>query len=81
MNLLKKYFYKIINKEKDFINSNTIFNDIEDNDLFMINKLSTIDTMSKISVGFLINQICKNLNKRFSAVDKLFLEISRQCFE
>ena len=59
---LKKYFYKIINKEKDFINSNTIFNDIEDNDLFMINKLSTIDTMSKISVGFLINQICKNLN-------------------
>ena len=49
---LKKYFYKIINKEKDFINSNTIFNDIEDNDLFMINKLSTIDTMSKFLLAF-----------------------------
>ena len=59
---IKKKIYKLLNKEKDFINSNTIFNDIEDNDLFMINKLSTIDTMSKISVGFLINQICKNLN-------------------
>ena len=61
---LKKKFYKLINKEKQFIGSNTIFNNIEDSDLEVIKKLLLIDTMSKISIGFIINQISKNLNNK-----------------
>ena len=59
---IKKNFYKLINHEKKFVNSLTVFKDIEESDFDTIEKLSTIDTMSKISIGFLINQICKNLN-------------------
>tara|TARA_B110000438_G_scaffold114489_1_gene112219 strand:- start:1734 stop:2510 length:777 start_codon:yes stop_codon:yes gene_type:complete len=59
---LKKKFFKIINKEKDFINSNTRFIDVDRSDLATMKKLCTIDTMSQISIGFLVNQICKNLN-------------------
>lgn len=58
---LKKKLYKLINREKRFINSNAKFNDIETEDLNAIKQLSLIDTMSQISIGFLINQICKNL--------------------
>lgn len=60
---IKKNFYKLINKEKQFIGSNTIFKNIEDSDLDVINKLLLIDTMSKISIGFIINQISKKLGK------------------
>jgi len=58
----KKKLYKIINKEREFINSNTSFNNIDIVDQATIEKLCAIDTMSKISIGFLINQICKELN-------------------
>jgi len=61
---IKKNFYKLINHEKKFVNSLTVFKDIEESDFDTIEKLSTIDTMSKISIGFLINQICKNLNRK-----------------
>ena len=39
-----------------------IFKDIKDSDLNVIKQLSLIDTMSKISIGFLINQISKSLD-------------------
>ena len=52
---IKKNFYKLINHEKKFVNSLTVFKDIEESDFDTIEKLSTIDTMSKISIGFLIN--------------------------
>jgi len=58
---IKKRIYKFLNMEKNFINSNTIFNNIDIDDKDVINKLASIDTMSKISIGFIINQICKNL--------------------
>jgi len=61
---VKKKIYKLIHKEKEFINSNTIFENIENSDLNTINKLSSIDTMSKISIGFLVNQICKSLDNK-----------------
>ena len=67
---IKKNFYKLINHEKKFVDSLTVFKDIEESDFNTIEKLSTIDTMSKISIGFLINQICKNLNS-----EKVYLNI------
>jgi len=60
---LKKNLYKIINKEKDFINSNTRFKNVDSDDLAVIKKLCTIDTMSQISIAFLVNQICKSLDR------------------
>ena len=59
---IKKKIYKIFNKEKNFINSNTIIKNIENEERDVIKKLLLIDTMSKISIGFLINQICKSLD-------------------
>lgn len=67
---IKKNFYKLINSEKKFVDSLTIFKNIEESDFNTIAKLSTIDTMSKISVGFLINQVCKNLSS-----EKVYLNI------
>ena len=61
---LKKRFYKIINREKKFIDSNTQFLNVDKKDLDVIKKLLEIDTMSKISVGFIINQISKNLGNK-----------------
>ena len=61
---LKKRFFKIFTKEKWFIDSNTQFKDIENSDLEVIKKLLLIDTMSRISVGFIINQICKNFSNK-----------------
>ena len=61
---IKKKICKLIHREKEFINSNTIFENIENSDLNTINKLSLIDTMSKISIGFLVNQICKSLDNK-----------------
>jgi len=58
---IKKNFYKLIRQDKKFIDSNTIFENVEYSDLNTIRQLCSIDTMSKISIGFLINQICKNL--------------------
>ena len=58
---IKKRMYKFLNNEKNFINSNTIFRNIDKEEKEIINKLALIDTMSKISIGFIINQICKNL--------------------
>ena len=67
---IKKNFYKLISHEKKFVDSITVFKDIEESDFNTIEKLSTIDTMSKISIGFLINQICKNLSS-----EKVYLNI------
>ena len=67
---IKKNFYKLINHEKKFVDSITVFKDIGDGDFNTIEKLSSIDTMSKISIGFLINQICKNLSS-----EKVYLNI------
>ena len=50
-------------EEKKFIDSITKFKNIDSVDLDVINKLLLIDTMSKISIGFIINQISKNLDK------------------
>jgi len=61
---IKKKIYKIFSKEKKFINSNTILKNITKEEREAINKLSSIDTMSKISIGFIINQICKNLDNK-----------------
>ena len=61
---IKKNFYKLINHEKKFVNSLTAFKDIDASDSDTIEKLSAIDTMSRISIGFLINQICKNLDSK-----------------
>lgn len=58
---IKKKIYKIFNKEKKFINSNTIFKNLKQDEQAALNKISLIDTMSKISIGFIVNQICKNL--------------------
>ena len=58
---IKKNIYKIFNKEKKFINSNTIFKNLKEDEQEVLNKISLIDTMSKISIGFIVNQICKNL--------------------
>jgi len=58
---IKKKIYKIFNKEKKFINSNTIFKNLKQDEQEVLNKISLIDTMSKISIGFIVNQICKNL--------------------
>tara|TARA_B100000745_G_scaffold291250_1_gene230829 strand:+ start:807 stop:1253 length:447 start_codon:yes stop_codon:yes gene_type:complete len=67
---IKKNFYKLINHEKKFVNSLTAFKDIDASDSDTIEKLSAIDTMSRISIGFLINQICKNLDSK-----KVYLNI------
>ena len=61
---IKKRIYKFLNMEKNFINSNTIFSNIDIDEKDAINKLASIDTMSKISIGFIINQICKNLDSK-----------------
>ena len=58
---IKKKIYKIFNKEKKFINSHTIFKNLKQDEQEVLNKISLIDTMSKISIGFIVNQICKNL--------------------
>ena len=58
---IKKRIYKFLNMEKKFINSNTVFSNIDKDEEDAINKLLSIDTMCKISIGFIINQICKNL--------------------
>ena len=60
---IKKKIHKLIYKEKKFIDSITKFKNIDSVDLDVINKLLLIDTMSKISIGFIINQISKNLDK------------------
>ena len=49
---IKKKIYKIFKNERKFINSNTIFKNITEDEREAINKLSLIDTMSKISIGF-----------------------------
>jgi len=61
---LKKKIHKLLNNERNFINSHTIFHNIDREDKEVINKISTLDTMSKISIGFIINQICKNIGNR-----------------
>ena len=61
---IKKRMYKFLNNEKNFINSNTIFRNIDKEEKEAINKLALIDTMSKISIGFIINQICKSLDSK-----------------
>lgn len=61
---IKKRISKLLNNEKNFINSNTIFRNIDKEDKEAIKKLRLVDTMSKISIGFIINQICKNLDSR-----------------
>ena len=70
-NIRKQYIYRIkkrickfLNNEKNFINSNTIFRNIDKEEKEAINKLALIDTMSKISIGFIINQICKSLDSK-----------------
>ena len=69
-NIRKEYFYRIsknffglIGKKKDFVLSNTIFQNLEKKDEDTIKILSKIDNMSSIAVGFIINQIAKNLQK------------------
>ena len=61
---IKKRIYKLLNMEKKFINSNTSFKYIDRDEKKAINKLLLIDTMCKISIGFIINQICKNLGSK-----------------
>ncbi len=61
---IMKKIYKLFNCEKKFINSNTIFHNINRDEKETINKLAQIDTMSKISIGFIINQICRNLDSK-----------------
>jgi len=61
---IKKRIYKFLNNEKNFINSNTIFRNIDKEEKETIKKLALIDTMSKISIGFIINQICKTLGSK-----------------
>ena len=60
---IKKKFSKFFGNEKKFINSNTKFKNISNIDIDSINRLLLVDTMSRISVGFIINQISKNLKK------------------
>ena len=60
---LKKKIFKILNKEKYFIDSQTLFSDIDESDQITVKELLRYETMSRISVGFLINQICKTLNE------------------
>jgi len=67
---IKKKIYKIFNKEKNFINSITKFKNIDKSDTEMLEILKNFETMSRISIGFLINQIAKNLTK-----DQLYLNI------
>ena len=67
---IKKKFYKIFNKEKNFINSITKFKNIDNLDAQSLEILKNFETMSRISIGFLINQIAKNLTK-----DQLYLNI------
>ena len=50
---IKKKIYKIFKNERKFINSNTILKNITKDEKEVINKLSLIDTMSKISIGFI----------------------------
>jgi len=59
---LKKKYYKIIGKEKKFLGSNTIFNNLDKEELDVIKILLKIDNMSSIAVGFIINQIAKKLS-------------------
>ena len=56
---IKKKIYKLVNLEKKFINSNTRFKNLESRDLNSISSLLKIDTMSRISIGFIINNITK----------------------
>jgi hypothetical protein len=66
----KKKIYKFFNKEKKFINSNTNFENIDNLDHEVIEKLSNIHSYSTISIGFIINQIAKNLGS-----DAIYLNI------
>jgi len=67
---LKKKIYKIFNKEKNFINSITKFKNLDESDTKVLEILKSLETMSRISIGFLINKIAKNLTK-----DQLYLNI------
>lgn len=58
---IKKRLYKLTGNEKKFIDSNTKFENISKADLDAIQQLLLVDTMSRVSVGFIINQISKNL--------------------
>ncbi len=76
-NIRKEYFYRIskkfyefIGKKKYFISSNTVFQNLKKKDIETIKILSKIDNMSSISVGFIINQIAKNLHQ-----DDIYLNI------
>ena len=66
---LKKFFHKIIKREKHFIFDNCKIKNIKEN-IFLKNSLLEIDSMSTYAIGFLINQICKNLSK-----DQIYLNI------
>ncbi len=67
-NIRKNYIYRIkkklnkyIGNERKFLNSITKFKNVSKTDLDTIQKLSQFETMSQISVGFIINQISKNI--------------------
>ena len=47
---IKKRIYKFLNMEKKFINSNTVFSNIDKDEEDAIIKLLSIDTMCKISI-------------------------------
>ena len=76
-NIRKEYFYRImkkiykfLGKEKKFITSNTVFTNLHENELETIKIISEIDNMSSIAVGFIINQIAKQLDH-----DDIYLNI------
>ena len=58
---IKKRLYKLTGNEKKFIDSNTKFENISKADLDAIQQLLLVDTMSRVSVGFIINQIARNV--------------------
>lgn len=56
---MKKFFFKIVNKEKLFLFNNVIIKNNEDFELKKI--LLKIEGMSTYAIGYIINQICKRL--------------------
>ncbi len=58
---LKKSFYKIFNKEKNFLFSNLIIKKKENSDEILKEELLKVEGMSTFAIGYIINKICQSL--------------------
>jgi hypothetical protein len=66
---IKKKFFKILGKENEFLDSQTLFSNTDNKDLILFNFLKKVERMSSISLAYIINKISQNLKKNENYVN------------